>query len=213
MKKQIVKAGLVKIRRSAKPEKGDFIVESMTGNPNFPSTETTAMLTAVSNASKNLADANLKAATGNRADVAKANELAVVLDNAINAVVLYVQGKANANPDNAKSIIESAGLQVRKTPSPVPAPEAVKVIEAEYTNTPKSIMVSWKMPKHATQSFVYMTSTPDVANSWVLVNSLQGRKLLVDNLVSGTRYYFKVVVANRRNEKSGDSDIASTVAA
>lgn len=89
----------------------------------------------------------------------------------------------------------------------------ITVIEAEYTNTPKSILLTWKMPKHATQSYVYMTSTPDVATSWVLVNSLQGRKLLVDNLTSGTRYYFKVVVANRRNEKSGDSDIASTVAA
>lgn len=213
MKKQIIKAGLVKIRRSAKPEKGAFIVESMTGNANFPSAETAALLTALSTASKDLATANVQASYGSRTETAIANELALVFDTAVNAIVLYVQGKANANPENAKSIIESAGFQVRKTPSPVPAPEPVKVIEAVYTNTPKSIMVSWKMPKHATQSYVYMTATPDDANSWVLVNSLQGRKLLVDNLVSGTRYYFKVVVANRRNEKSGDSDIASTVAA
>lgn len=213
MKKILVKAAFLKLRRSAKPEKANSIVEAMTGNPNFPALETAEMLADATKASDDLADANSKALNGTKTQRSIANEMAVVLNNAIDVVVLYVQGKANANPANAKSIIESAGLQVRKTPSPVPAPEAVKVIEAEYTNTPKSIMVSWKMPKHATQSFVYMTSTPDVANSWVLVNSLQGRKLLVDNLVSGIRYYFKVVVANRRNEKSGDSDIASTVAA
>ena len=213
MKKILVKAAFIKVRRSAKPEKANSIVESMTGNPNFPTSETTAMLAAVTKASDDLAAANTTAQNGTKADRAFANEMAVVLNNAIDVVVLYVQGKANANPSLAKSIIESSGLLVRKTPAPVPAPEAVKIIEAEYTNTPKSILLTWKMPKHATQSYVYMTSTPDVANSWVLVNSLQGRKLLVDNLTSGTRYYFKVVVANRRNEKSGDSDIASTVAA
>lgn len=84
---------------------------------------------------------------------------------------------------------------------------------AVFTNQPVYILVKWKLPKYATQSFVYITITPEKEESWVLVDSLQGRKLLVQNLASGTRYYFRIEVANRRNEKSGLSDIASVVAA
>ncbi len=160
-----------------------------------------------------LSSANVEASSGNHEAVAKAKEAEVVFDAAVNAIVLYVQGVADKNAADAESIIKSSGLQVRKTPSPAPAPEAVKDIAAIFTNQPGNILLKWKMPKYATQTYVYMTSTPDKADSWVLVNSLQGRKLLVENLNSGTRYYFRVEVANRTNEKSGISDIASTVAA
>ena len=213
MKKVLVRAGLIKVTRKKKPTLGQAIVNGMTDNAFFPVLETAALLETLTQATSDLIIANAKAETGNHADVAAAKAAAVVFDNAVNAIVLYVQGKADAKPADAETLIKSAGLEVRKTPSPVPAPEAVKEIEAVYTNQPGNILVSWKMPKYATQTFVYMTSTPEVPDSWVLVNSLQGRKMMVANLTSGTRYYFRVEVANRRNEKSGLSDIASMVAA
>lgn len=213
MKKILVKAGLIKVSRTSKPNTGDTIIKGLTNNPNFPATEVATLKTNLTTATDVLRSANVSAESGNHEMVAEAKAAERVFDNAVTAVTYYVQGKADANPNDAEAIIKSSGLEVRKTPSPAPAPEVVKQIDAIFTNQPGKILLKWKMPKYATQTYVYMTSTPDKADSWVLVNSLQGRKLLVENLASGTRYYFRVEVANRKNEKSGISDIASTVAA
>lgn len=212
MKKILVRAGTLKIARKNKPDTGDNIVSKMKNNSNFPDSETHDMLEALTAASENLRVANTAASTRDKVAVAKANEKALVWDEAMDAVVLYVQGKANADPLNAKSIILSSGLNVRKTPAPQPAPEAPKNVDAIFTNEPGKILVEWKNPKYSAHSYVYMSATPDVENSWVMVKSLQGRQLLVNNLVSGKRYYFKVVAANRKNEASTPSDIASSIA-
>jgi hypothetical protein len=208
-----VRAGLIRVTRKKKPTLGQAIINGMTDNAFFPIAEITALLETLTKATDDLTIVNAAAETGNHTSIAAAKAAAIAFDNAVNAVIYYVQGKADAKPADAETMIKSAGLEVRKTPSPVPAPEAVKEIEAVYTNQPGNILVSWKMPKNASQSFVYMTTTPEIANSWVQINSMQGRKMMVANLTSGTRYYFRVEVANRRNEKSGLSDIASMVAA
>ncbi|HNR20131.1 MAG TPA: fibronectin type III domain-containing protein [Bacteroidia bacterium] len=213
MKKISVRLGLYRLTRTAKPGFGKNIVQKMTNNNNFPAAETATLLEDLDKASDDLQVANEKALSRATEDVSRANELEREFDTKATDAGLYVQGKANDNQPQAKSIIESAGMEVRKTPSPTPVPEAVQILEANFTNQLGKIMLKWKMPRHASQIFIYMTTTPEVEQSWVLVSSMQGRQLLVENLVSNTRYYFRSVVANRKNQKSGLSDIASTVAA
>jgi hypothetical protein len=38
-----------------------------------------------------------------------------------------------------------------------------------------------------------MRKDPDNASSWQLADTVTSRKLLVENLASGTRFYFKVI--------------------
>lgn len=213
MVKSTVKLGLSRIARTAKPEYGKSVVKKMTGNLNFPPAEIAELLADLTASSNVLEAANIRARSKSRQDISEAKEAEIVFNTNMDDVGLYVQGKANDNPAISRSLIESAGLQVRKTPAPAPVPDAVRDLQADYTNQPGNILLKWKMPKNATQAYVYMTITPDLPQSWVLVNSLQGRKLLVQNLTSNTRYYFRMEVANRKNQKSGLSDIASTVAA
>jgi hypothetical protein len=57
-----------------------------------------------------------------------------------------------------------------------------------------------------------MSTTPDVDSSWVSVANITARRLLVESLANGTRYYFKVSAINNIG-KSIYSNIISQIAA
>lgn len=59
---------------------------------------------------------------------------------------------------------------------------------------------------------MHMTTTPDISDTWVLVDSVAGRKLMVQNLTSKSRYYFKVVAVGTAGNADA-SDLSSQIAA
>lgn len=212
MKMNYVKVSLYKVRRVAKPDKGYSVVKSMTGNPYFPGAETATMLTNLEAASDKLQTANAEASSGNHALVAEAQEKAVVFVTAMNEVARYVQTKADADPANSKSIIQSAGFDVRKSPEKAKAPSPVEKVVAEFTNIAGTISLAWKSDRYAKTYFVFITETPEVADSWKQLDVVSTRKLMVNGLASGKRYYFKVVAKGLAG--SGEpSDIVSQLAA
>ncbi|MCX6292314.1 MAG: fibronectin type III domain-containing protein, partial [Bacteroidetes bacterium] len=212
MKKHFVKVALYTMPRITQPDKGYFVLSSMTGNPNFPPAETATMLATLKSATDKLQDANAGADTGSYARIAIAQEQAMVFATVLGEVARYVQTKANVDPANSKSIIQSAGFDVHKQREKAKAPSAVSKMVANFTNMTGTIFLTWKSDKYARIYLVYMTETPDVAESWKQVDVLSTRKLMVNGLASGKRYYFKVIAKGLAG--SGEpSDIVSQMTA
>src|SRR5207244_445179 len=105
MKRYFVRVGLFLLKRVAKPTRGNTVVTMMTGNPNFPSGETTVLLAELQSATDDLDTANSAAESGDHTSMAIAIEAEIVFDLKFSAVARYVQDKADANLANSKSII------------------------------------------------------------------------------------------------------------
>jgi len=89
------------------------IVKAMTGNPAFPNpTPTLAAITTAVDGLQGAVTAALTRATGT---VAIRNEKHTALVQLLVQLKAYIQAQADANPENGASIIQSAGVGVRKT--------------------------------------------------------------------------------------------------
>jgi len=106
----------------------------------------------------------------------------------------------------------SAGMSFNKNREKHPAPAQVSKIFTVFTGIPGSLQLVWARPKFSNWFNVYMTTTPEVATSWKLISTLDTRKLMVENLASGTRFYFKVVPVNAAGV-GPDCEVAEGLAA
>jgi hypothetical protein len=111
----------------------------------------------------------------------------------MNAAGAYVQGLADNDYANAAIIIAAANMDKRRGREKNPLPLAVEIIDAIFTNQPGTILVEWKSAKYARSYQLYMSTTPEIEASWIIIDTTTKRKLLVENLSSGVRYYFRVV--------------------
>jgi hypothetical protein len=100
------------------------IVTSMTNNPHFPSP--VPPLSSVASVLADLATAETQALTRVKGAVAARNEKRGALVSSLQQLRSYVQVTADGNPENASSIIESAGLAVKKAPDRAPRVFAAK---------------------------------------------------------------------------------------
>ncbi|HEY6462367.1 MAG TPA: hypothetical protein VIY73_19500, partial [Polyangiaceae bacterium] len=102
----------------------DAIVGAMTGNPHFP--DPTPALATVAVALSELDAAQVATWSRARGTAAVRNEKRVVVVGLLMRLKAYVQGVADENPDEAASIIESAGMSVKSKVLPVKPPFAVR---------------------------------------------------------------------------------------
>jgi hypothetical protein len=190
------------------------VVDSMNANSAIfvtPSPYTLAdCATAIADYTSALAAAEL----GGTMEKAVALEKMRVLQTILIGMQGYVEAIANepANYGSAVSVINAAGMEVRKSASAAPAPDAVSKLTATYTYVAQTIGLSWQRSKHAKGFEVWMSTNPDDASTWTLVMSTDSRKVTVDSLTTGTTYYFKVV-AMGHGGSSPDSSIVSCIAA
>jgi hypothetical protein len=91
------------------------IVDSMSGNPRFPSPSPT--LAVVAAALADLVKAESAAATRTKGAVATRNSKRAALLLLVDELRAYVQKIADADQENGAAIIESAGMAVRKPPT------------------------------------------------------------------------------------------------
>ena len=94
------------------------IVKGMTGNGSFPTPSPT--LAAVSAAINDLQTAETAALARTKGAVATRNEKRVALVALLEQLRSYIQSTADATIKNGASIIQSAGITVRKTPVRAP---------------------------------------------------------------------------------------------
>jgi len=110
--------------------------------------------------------------------------------------------------DEAKLL--SSGFEITKTAVKNQLPGAIAKVTAAFTNLPGKIDLSWKTSRFARYYRVFISA--DNGQTWTMLDTVFGRKMLVDQLVSGTRYQFKIVPVGLAGT-GVESDIASQVAA
>lgn len=186
---------------------GTSVAAGITGNPLFTTPPVTGA--DLQKAVDDFVASNAAAkASRSRNDFAKSRTDRAIVSGMLKTLGDYVDMIAKGD----ENIILSAGMSFTKTREKHPAPEQVKAISTVFTGVPGSLELSWKRPKFSSWFYVYMTTTPADATSWKLISTMDTRKLMVNNLASGTRFYFKVVPVNRAG-LGPDSEIAEGLAA
>jgi len=69
-------------------------------------------------------------------------------------------------------------------------PTIVVNLDAEFTGLAGKIQLRWNRSKHARYYQVFISA--DGGQTWTMLSTVFGRKMLVESLVSGQRYMFKV---------------------
>jgi hypothetical protein len=134
------------------------IVKGMTGNPAFPTPN--PPLAEVSTAIGDLQTAETAALARTKGAVAVRNEKRTALMVLLQLLKAYVQVTADANVENGPSIIESAGMAVRKVPVRAP-----RVFEARAGNVSGTVrLIAASAAHRASYDWEYST---DGGKTWI----------------------------------------------
>lgn len=102
----------------------EAIIQAMTGNHSFPNP--TPSLAAVASALAELSDAQVAARTRTHGTAAARDVKRAALVSLLTRLKAYVQGVADEHPEHAATIIESAGMHVKRSAPLGKAPFAVE---------------------------------------------------------------------------------------
>jgi hypothetical protein len=171
----------------------DSIVGRMSGNPNFPSPDPS--LATIAASSKDLATAQTTALTRAHGAVAARDEKRAVLVTQLGQLKGFIQKMADASPDNAASIIESAGLLVRKTTAR--KARSFAAVPGPVTGSAK--LVAPSAGKRAAHEWEYSI---DGGKTWVSAPATLQARTIVVGLPTGTSVLFR----HRSVLKTGESD-------
>ena len=187
----IVKVALntSKLSISKKIERGRFIVASMTGNSNFPLPNPT--LASVTTSINVLEAAQIAAMGGGTEDTANMHNKESLLDLSLKLLAFYVESIASANPVTAEAVILSSGINVKTKSS-----HAAKEFNVSVTGKPGEIKLVTKFVNRAT-FFWQMCTDPSNELGWKIIAQGTKSKILISDLISTTRYYFRVSVITK----------------
>jgi hypothetical protein len=175
------------------------IVKAMTGNPAFPNP--TPPLTAITAAINDLQVAELAAQARTKGAVTTRNEKRAALVTQLKQLQGCIQAAADANVENGASIIESAGVAVRKTVTRGPRVFAAKV--GTITGTAKLVA-----PAAARRSCYEWQYSADGGKTWApSVVTLQAKTTIL-GLTAGATVLFRY----RPVLKTGEENWSQTVA-
>jgi hypothetical protein len=174
------------------------IVKGMTNNPSFPLPIPT--MAAVTTAINDLSVAETAALGRAKGAVATRNEKRTVLVVLLEQVRAYVQSIADATPENGTSIIESAGLAVRKTPTH--AARAFTAKPGAVSGTVKLYAVS--VGHRSAYSWEYSV---DGGKTWVQAPVSLQAKTTITGLTPGQTVQFRYQPVS----KTGPGDWSQTV--
>jgi hypothetical protein len=177
---------------------GTGVVKAMTGNPLFPAPVPT--LAAVTAAIGDLTAAEPAAQSRIKGAVTTRNEKSTVLGSLLLQLKAYVQATADANVENGASIIESAGLGVRKTAARKP-----RVFEA----LPGAVSGSVKLVAESagSRSSYEWNYSLDGGKTWVSALVTLQAKAIIIGLTPGAMVQFRY----RPVTKAGQGDWSQTV--
>ena len=175
------------------------IVVAMTGNAAFPTPAPT--LAAVTAAIDALAGAETTALTRAKGTAAVRNELLAALVALLRQLVRYVQTVADGNTENGTSIIESAGMSVKKV--------AVRK-QRVFGAAPGAVSGSAKLvaPSQGQRVSYEWQYSLDGGKTWVFARVTQQSKTVVQGLTPGASVQFRY----RPVTKQGEGDWSQSVA-
>ena len=188
VQKKLVALGLSKLSAPQVIANTKLYVQKMTGNTNFPTP--TPSLTTVSTQLATLEAAYTLSQTRVKGSVSKMKVELKALEILLKNLASYVETIANADPDNAENIIQSAGMTVKKAAARPP-----KVFSATLTKVPGQVKLNSKAAGKTACYIYQMTTDPNTVTSWQTILTSNNVKDLVNGLASNTRYYFRVAVS------------------
>jgi hypothetical protein len=157
------------------------IVKAMTGNAYFPTPSPT--VAALQAAVGDLTTAQTAAQARTKGAVALRNEKKATLVSLLEELRTYVQSLADANPESGASMIESAALALRKTPTRAPLGFHAKV--GAVSGTVK--LVAPAAARRASYEWEYSTD----GKTWVAMPPTLQAKTSIPGLQAQTTVQFK----------------------
>jgi len=158
------------------------IVKGMTGNAYF--TTPIPALAAISTAIADLQTAETSALARTKGAVATRNEKRAVLVGLLQQLRAYIQATADASPENGSSIIESAGVALKKTP--VHPPRIFAATAGAVSDAAKLVA-----PSAGTRSSYEWEYSTDGGKTWVAMPPTIQAKTSVIGLPSAATTMFR----------------------
>jgi hypothetical protein len=174
------------------------LVKSMTANPSFATPVPT--LATVTTATDELAAAETATLTRTKGAVATRNEKRAALVLLVKQLGHYVQTVADASADGGASVIESAGLAVRKAPTR--RARAFEVTAGAVSGTARLVAVT--ASRRASYEWQY---SADGGKTWITAPVTLQAKTTIAGLVPGAAVLFKY----RPVTKTGEGDWSQAV--
>ena len=169
------------------------IVKGMTNNASFPNP--TPTLAQVTTAIDELQAAETAALTRAKGAAAIRNEKHTALVALLQQLRSYIQAAADANVENGASIIQSAGIALKKTPV-----RPKRVFAAKFGAVSGSVhLVAEAAARRASYEWQYST---DGGKTWVQAPSTLQAKTTVNGLAPSTTVVFRY----RAVTKTGEGD-------
>lgn len=110
------------------------------------------------------------------------------LDDLLKALALHVESESRGD----EAVIKSAGMNVKKTPTPAGIPHLPQALAATEGIHAGSIALKWKTVKGSRSYLVRATTTVGDADSWKQVAVCTKSNTTVTGLASGQQYWFQV---------------------
>jgi hypothetical protein len=177
-------------------------VQSLTGNASFPSP--TPPLTTVSAAIAALETAQSAAQARTHGATTLRDEKRSTVESLLGQLRTYVQTVADGNPEAASSLIESAGLSVRK-----PTVRAKRVFAARPGVTSGTVKLVTESAGPRT-SYEWQYSV-DGGKTWVPMPSTIQASTTLMGMTPGTSMTFRYRVVNKTGEGNWGQTVAFTV--
>ena len=174
------------------------IVTAMTGNAAYPSP--VPPLATVTTAINELQTAETQALTRAKGTVTARNDKRAVLVTLLQQLRGYVQTTADANVETSATLIESAGISVRKTP--VRAPRVFTAKAGAVTGSAKLVV-----PGAGNRVFYEWEYSTDGGKTWSTAPATLQAKTTVTGLAPATTVLFRY----RTVTKSGEGDWSQPV--
>ena len=174
------------------------IVKRMTGNTTFPNPS--PALSAITSAIDDLQTAEAAALARTKGAAAARNAKRTAMVALLQQLRAYIQTTADANAPNAAAIIQSAGVEVRKTPT-----RTARVFAAKQgTDSGVATVVAAKAASRASYEWEYST---DGGKTWVAAPPTLQSKTTIAGLTPGATVEFKY----RPVTKTGGGDWSQPV--
>jgi hypothetical protein len=202
-----IRLNLRNLSVTEKIAKGRQIVGAITNNARFPNP--TPALTDVTAAVDDLE----KAFGSVKSAKSEVSTRVVVQENAetrVDQFLTQLAGYVESIAGKDDTIITSAGMETkasRSTPTTPGAPEAVSAAAGNHDGV---ILLTWKPVSYA-KSYTIESTTDPAAATWAHVAIATSATKAINNLKSGTRYWFRVAAVSAGGQ-SGWSEHATKVA-
>lgn len=203
-----IRLNLNRLTITEKIAKGRQVVTALTNHTSFPTPiPSLADITAALN--------NLEKALGEvQAARSEVSTKVVIQDNAealVNQLLTQIGGYVESVAGKDDQLIASAGLETKATPTAPTVPSSPQALSATAGEHEGEILLSWKSVSNARSYTIEFSTDPAESASWVHVGIAASAHKTINNLKSGTRYWFRIAAINTVGH-SGWSEQATKIA-